>query len=323
MHEPLPLRTVATDAAIAARIDYRDRHVLHRDYEARSRLVLKSVGTHRYAADASTEILCCAYTVDDQPVQLWIPGNPVPPEFIEAANNPNWIVAAHGDHFESAIERHVMVPRFGWSEIPLERHVCTMAMAAAVGLPARLSAAAGVLELNNRKDAAGERLMHQMSKPRKARKGEAPGIYWFDDPDRLRRLYIYCRQDVEVERELYDRLPALSAAEQALWVLSCTINQRGFCIDRKFAEAARRIAQAASPEIDAELVKITNGTVTGINQIARLQTWLKQHGTWRRAWIAKPSSGSSRMTISPRKCSACSSSDWAARKALLRRSMRC
>jgi len=179
MREPLPLRTVATD-----------RHVLHRDYEARSRLVLKSVGTHRFAADASTEIFCCAYAVDDGPVQLWTPGDPVPPEFIEAAASPNWIVAAHGDHFESAIEHHIIAPRFDWPEIPLERHRCTMAMAAAVGLPARLSAAADVLELSNRKDAAGERLMHQMSKPRKARKDEAPGIYWFDDLDRLTALHL-------------------------------------------------------------------------------------------------------------------------------------
>ena len=175
MHEPLPLRTVATDAAIAQHIDCRDRHVLHRDYEARSRLVLKSVGTHCFAADASTEILCCAYAVDDGPVQLWTPGDPVPPEFIEAAAGPDWIVAAHGDHFECTVELHIMVPRFGWPEIPLQQHRCTMAMAAAVGLPARLSAAANVLELSNRKDAAGERLMHQMAKPRKARKDEAPG----------------------------------------------------------------------------------------------------------------------------------------------------
>ena len=61
-------------------------------------------------------------------------------------------------------------------------------------------------------------------------------------------------------------------------MLSCTINQRGFCVDRKFAEAARRIAQAAGPEIDAQLAEITSGTVTGINQIARLRTWLKQYG---------------------------------------------
>jgi len=153
-----------------------------------------------------------------------------------------------------------------------------MSMAAAVGLPARLSALADTLELANRKDAAGERLMHQMAKPRKARKDEAPGIYWFDGPERLQRLYAYCKQDTETEREAYNRLPALSEAEQALWVLSCTINQRGFCVDRKFAEAARRIAQAASPEIDAELAKITDGTITGINQIARLQAWLKRHG---------------------------------------------
>jgi DNA polymerase len=223
-------------------------------------------------------MLCGAFAVDDGPVQLWTPGDPIPPEFIEAANNPDWIVAAHGDHFETAIERYIMAPWFGWPEIPITRHHCTMAMAAAVGLPARLSVLADTLELSNRKDAAGERLMHQMAKPRKARKDEAPGIYWFDDSDRLQRLYAYCQQDTACERELYCRLPTLSAAEQVLWVLSCTINQRGFCVDRKFAEAAGRIAQAAGPEIDAQLAEATGGIVTGINQIARLQTWLKQHG---------------------------------------------
>ncbi len=253
--------------------------VLHRDYETRSQTSLKSVGSNRYAADAATEVLCCAYAVDDAPVQLWIPGNPVPPEFIEAANNPNWIIAAHGDHFESAIERHIMA-RFGWPEIPLHRHTCTQARALAHGLPARLGAAADALELTHRKDAAGERLMHLMARPRRARQGEDIGqiVHWFDDSERLHRLYDYCRQDVEVERELHNRLPLLSEAEQALWVLNCAINQRGFCVDREFAEAARKIAQAAGPEIDAELSEITGGAVTGINQIARLLEWLQQHG---------------------------------------------
>jgi DNA polymerase len=151
-----------------------------------------------------------------------------------------------------------------------------MSRCLAGGLPARLGAAADALELTNRKDAGGERLMHQMAKPRRAHKDEAPGIYWFDDDDRLQRLYDYCRQDVEVEREIYDRVPALPAPEQALWVLNCTINSRGFCVDRQFAEAARKIAHAAAPEIDADLAKITGGTVTGINQIAKLVTWLQQ-----------------------------------------------
>ena len=145
-------------------------------------------------------------------MQLWLPGDPVPPEFIEAARNPSWVLAAHNDHFETAIEQHVLAPRYGWPLIPLERHRCTMAMALGAGLPARLSAAADALELANRKDAAGERLMHQMSKPRRPRKDEDPaGTYWFDDPERLDRLYSYCRQDVEVERELYDAAAAAVA----------------------------------------------------------------------------------------------------------------
>jgi DNA polymerase bacteriophage-type len=253
--------------------------VLHRDIETRSRGILRKVGAHRYAADPSTEVLCVAYAVDDGPVQLWIPGDPVPPEFIEAARNPSWIVAAHNDAFESAIEQHVLHPRYDWPIVPPERHVCTMAMALAAGLPARLSAAADALELSFRKDTAGERLMHLTSKPRRPHKDEDPKqIYWFEDPERLNRLYSYCERDTEVERELYDRLPSLSPTEQALWILSSKINTRGFYVDRKFAEAARRIAQAAAPEIDAELSEITDGAVTGINQVARLLQWLQQQG---------------------------------------------
>jgi hypothetical protein len=73
-------------------------------------------------------------------------------------------------------------------------------------------AADPALERVNRKDAAGERLMHAMSKPRKPR----------------------------------DRLPPLLAAEQMLSALSNRINERGFHVDCAFAQAARRIAQEAA-----------------------------------------------------------------------------
>ena len=254
-------------------------HVLHRDYETRSQAILKLVGPHRYAADPRSEVLCCAYAVDDDPVQLWRPGDPIPPEFLEAARNSNWIVIAHNDAFETAIEQQLLHLHYAWPVIPLERHRCTMAMALAAGLPARLSLAADALELGNRKDTAGERLMHQTSKPRRAHKDEDPSqVYWFDDDARLQRLSAHCKQDVEVERELYNRLPPLSPAEQSLWELTCKINIRGFYVDRKFAGAARQIAQAAVPEIDQEIAEITGGDVTSINQVARLTAWLQAHG---------------------------------------------
>ena len=272
MHEPLPRRT-------AALIEVAVAHVVHRDVETRSKVSLQKLGVHKYATDPSTDVWCVAFAVDNDPTQLWLPGNPVPLEFLEAAVNPSWAVCAHNDAFESAIEQHVLASRYDWPVIPPERHRCTMAMCLALGLPARLSLVADVLELEHRKDKAGERLMHQMSKPRKPRKGENPaGTYWFDDPERLQRLYEYCKQDVEVERELVDRLPPLSPTEQAIWELSNRINARGFRVDRQLAEAARRIARAAAPEIDAELAEITNGAVTAINQVARLLRWLQQQG---------------------------------------------
>src|SRR5262249_35673425 len=155
------------------------QHVLHRDFETRSRAVLKTVGAARYAAD-STEILCICYATDNDPVKLWRPGDPTPTEFIIAAQNKNWVVAAFNDTFETAIEKSIMSVRYGWPVVPIERHRCTQAMCLALGLPARLSAAADALELSYRKDAAGERLMHQTSKPRRPHKDENPNeVYWF------------------------------------------------------------------------------------------------------------------------------------------------
>jgi DNA polymerase bacteriophage-type len=253
--------------------------VLHRDYETRSRAILKTVGAQCYAADTTTEVLCCCYAADDGPVKLWRPGEPVPTEFLAAAQSQNWVVVAHNDAFETAIEKLILAPRYKWPIIPIERHRCTMAMSLACGLPGRLSKAADALELAHRKDAGGERLMHQTSKPRKAHKDENPNsIYWFDDKERLERLYSYCAQDVEVERELYNRLPPLSEAEQKIWLLNHQINSRGYPIDRAFAEAALKITEQAGPEINADLAEITGGDVTSINQVAKLLAWLQDHG---------------------------------------------
>jgi DNA polymerase len=118
MHNPVASRGVLDVSIPRSRAVRR----LHRDYETRSTAVLKTVGTRKYAADPTTDVLCCAFAVDDQPVVLWVPGDPIPWASIEAAKNRNWFAVAHGNHFESAIERHIMAPRFGWPEIPLERH---------------------------------------------------------------------------------------------------------------------------------------------------------------------------------------------------------
>jgi DNA polymerase len=211
-------------------------------------------------------------------VEVWRPGDAIPNAFILAAQSANWIAVAHST-FELAIEKAVMTPRYGWPQISISRNHDTMSMALACGLPAKLSAAADALDLSHRKDVAGERLMHQMSRPRRPRKDEDPkGVFWFEDPERIERLVSYCAEDVRVTRELYNRLPPLLPTEQAIWQLNHQVNVRGFHIDRTFAEAARKIAEAAAPEIDQEIAEITGGDITSINQVAKLTAWLHDHG---------------------------------------------
>jgi DNA polymerase len=253
------------------------QHVLHRDFETRSVLDLNQVGAHIYAAHATTEVLWLGYAVDDGPVRLWRPGDPKPQPFIEAATNPIWTASAHNDTFETAIETNILHARYGFPIIPIERHRCTLAASLAVGLPGKLKTVAAALGLKHQKDEAGERLMHQMSKPRRSRKGEDPSkIYWFEDEARMQRLGQYCIKDVECERELDSWLPRLPEFEQRLWLLNNKINDHGFHIDRVLAEAGRRIAEAAVPEIDAELAEVTGGAVTTVNQIMRLKRWLRE-----------------------------------------------
>jgi DNA polymerase len=221
-----------------------------------------------------------ALAVGDAPPELWIPGSGAScPEIVKRVVSDEWPIHAFNANFELNIWHHKLTPRYGWPEPKLSQWRCTMATALALSLPARLENVARALELRHQKDTIGRRLMLLLARPRKAHKDEDPNrVHWFTDVARLERLYEYCQQDVETERELFARLQPLSPAGQALWELDAIINQRGFCIDRALAEAARKIAQAAAPEINDELAEATDGSVVGVNQIAKLQIWLRDNG---------------------------------------------
>jgi DNA polymerase len=252
--------------------------ILHHDFETRSTLSLPAAGAWRYAADPSTEVLCIGFAVDDGPVQIWTPGQQIPDVFHEAARDAGWIVVAHNDAFETAIEARLLHPRHGWPLVPIERHRCTMAAALACALPGSLEGAAETLSLPIEKDREGRRLMLQMARPRRPRKGEDPNqVYWHDDGERRSRLADYCRRDVEVERELYRRLPHYRRKSRRC----------GFSTRRSTAAAStsiaispvvRAIVRAEAAAIDAEVAELTGGAVTSINQVARLTALVRARG---------------------------------------------
>ena len=250
--------------------------VLHRDIETRSTLDLTDVGAWRYAGDPTTGVWCVAYAVDDTPARIWIPGQPVPEEFHVAARDPDWMIVAHNDAFERAIEDRILAPQHGWPIVPIERHRCTMAATLASALPAALEKVAEVLELPIRKDAQGARLMRTMARPRKPRAGEdSAGIYWHDDSEKLQRLFAYCQNDVAVERELFRRLPPLTDSEQALWVLDQLINERGFHTDGALLNAAHHVVTETEAALQMEFRELTG--LDSTNQTAKLIAWLAEH----------------------------------------------
>jgi DNA polymerase len=237
------------------------------------------VGAWRYAADPTTQVLCVGFAVDVEPTRIWIPGQPIPLEFAQAASDPSWHVVAHNDLFERAIEERILAPQVNWPLVPIERHICTMGLALANALPGALEKAAAALQLPYQKDAAGKRLMLQLSRPRRARKGEDPNVlHWIDDPDLLERLYRYCEKDVEAERALFHHLPPLSPEEQQLWILDAQINRRGFAVDVELAQGACEIVRAEQEALNLEISVLTDGKVTSVNQVARIQELLRERG---------------------------------------------
>jgi DNA polymerase len=189
------------------------------------------------------------------------------------------LVSAFNDQFERLLEQHILSVRYGFPVVPIERHRCLQAAALAHALPGSLDGAASALKLAVQKDITAHRVMLQMARPRRSRKGEDPeGVYWFDDPERRQQLYGYCKQDVVTERELHKHVPFLESNEQALWILDQQINDRGVYIDAPLLDAALRIAEQGRAEIDVELSKITEGEIDSVHQVGRLLEWLNTHG---------------------------------------------
>lgn len=249
---------------------------LHVDFETRSAVELKTAGLDVYANDPTTDALCLAAALNDDPVWLWTPEPTVLPTWFTRHIEGGGIVTAHNAQFEFAIWNAIMAPRYGWPMLKLEQMRCTMAMAYAMSLPGALDDLALALGLEYRKDHAGRRIMLKLCKPRKI---NADGsIVWWDDPEDYEKLYAYCKQDVVVEREAGKRLLPLSESEQKLWVLDQRINQRGIAVDRQATAAAMKMADAEKRRLDKKVEKLTGGFVGTCNSGAAMVQWIEAQG---------------------------------------------
>jgi DNA polymerase len=244
------------------------------DFETFSQIDLKAKGLHNYATDPSTGVHCLSYGPDPEHVRTWAEGEPFP-EDLRSHIAQGGILTAWNAQFELAIWNLCCVHRYGWPELPLNQVRCSMVRAYAMALPGALDDAAPALGVDQRKDAAGHRVMLQLSKPKK------DGTLWRRDDasfDKFLQLYAYNAQDVRTELACLDRLMELSPSENQLWELDYKINNRGVMCDLVSVDKAITIIQSEQKRLNGEMLKVTGGVVGSCNEVQMLGKWIALQG---------------------------------------------
>ena len=135
------------------------------DFETYSEADIFKYGAYAYADHPSTEVLCLAWAVDDQPPQLWTPKDPVPTELFEHIRK-GATLWAWNSFFEMSIWSQVL----HWKEVPIEQWRDTAALAAAQAYPRALGKCGEALGLegDSAKDKRGKILIQRLCKPFRA-----------------------------------------------------------------------------------------------------------------------------------------------------------
>lgn len=248
------------------------------DVETRCEVDLLNCGPYRYAMHPTADVLIASYRINEGPWKRWKRGEPCPQDIIDHVTSGGTI-SAHNSAFERLMWWFVLTPRYGWPKPRIDQFRCTATTAAALSLPRSLERLGDALDLKQKKDKKGKALMKIHSIP--IGFSEDGSAIWHakcDDPASLEEYHQYCDADIATEAEADKRLVPLSDAEQAVFVLSETINDRGIRIDTESAEAALLIAEKAKDRINLELKIVTGGAVHAVTEVAKMKRWIEAQG---------------------------------------------
>lgn len=252
---------------------------LYVDYETRSRADLDSVGVAEYSKDPTTEILYLCYTLNDGPVQIWHPGEPVPAIFFD----PRVFFFAVNAEFEIEITRNIASVLYGFPVLPDSRWVCVSSMAANAGLAQGLAKMSAALELGEEsKDHSARLNMLRLCKPVGGKLNERTGRFeggeFDNDAERHDRNRAYCGQDVIAERAAAKQLPLLTERERRVWLLHRKINSRGVPIDADLCRGANAIVEEYQAGLVHELGELTDQEITTPDQRDRMIALAERRG---------------------------------------------
>jgi len=269
------------------------------DFETRATVDLKKTGVYPYAEHPDTDIWVMAWAFDGEEPEVWsaqtphvyhheaglIVSGPAPlPARVIEHIRAGGKIRAWNAQFERLMWDYIMVPRYGAPPVALEQWIDTAAEASAMALPRALDQAAKVTKILMRKDSDGYKLMLRMTRPTNRKEMEKNGAAptWNDNPDDLKALGEYCKQDVRTEQAMVKVLRRLTDREQQVYYLDQRVNDRGVSIDRHLILSAQEIVDLAVEAADNKIYELTKGEVESVTQAKRIAEWLEVDS------IAKP-----------------------------------
>jgi len=248
-----------------------DRRRLHLDFETASEVDIRKVTTPVYTSHPSTRILMLGWAFDDDPVQVWEPHRgDAPAELIQGLNSDATLHAAN-----AAFERGLILHKMG-IHTGVSRWRDTLVEGYALGFAGGLDAILSATGLRT-KDPRGGRLIAMFCSP--APKNHKVDWYTYDNrPGEWEEFKSYCKQDVEVERDLClwcMGYGGMSAYEWDLYAMDQEINGIGIPIDAHMAEGAVKLWERELARVKLKLSEITGISPTTRNPFLK---WLSEKG---------------------------------------------
>lgn len=247
------------------------------DIETYSDVDLISCGVYKYSSSPYFEILLIAYSVDDkETVCIDVANGEEPPkEFMEMLFDDTVTKTAFNANFErtcfSNYYQHSFRPG-AWR--------CTAVQAAMLALPLSLEGVGAVLGLDKQKMTEGKELIKYFCSPCKATKSNGGRTRNLpkDAPEKWRQFKTYCIRDVDVEKQIRQRLAKfpIPKREQEIYCLDQRINDRGIMVDRNLVNHAVACDLLYKETATARAYELTG--LENPNSVSQLKLWLKEKG---------------------------------------------
>lgn len=247
------------------------------DIETYSDVDLISCGVYKYSSSPHFEILLIAYSVDDEEtVCIDVANGEEPPkEFMEMLLDDTVTKTAFNANFE-----RICFSNYYQHSFRPEAWRCTAVQAAMLALPLSLEGVGAVLGLDKQKMTEGKELIKYFCSPCKSTKSNGGRTRNLpkDAPEKWRQFKTYCIRDVDVEKQIRQRLAKfpIPKREQEIYCLDQRINDRGIMVDRNLVNHAVACDLLYKETATARAYELTG--LENPNSVSQLKFWLKEKG---------------------------------------------